>query len=189
MRTTIFALLLLIFATGARAQENDLGATVGGYFAGSNPLNIGAAGALEASYARRIASLSVFSLSGELPVAGSFRSPIPTLSGITLARSYTSLFITPGLRLRLAPAFPISPYVCLGVGYGRFHRTLFNRTTSSEGAFAIDIGGGLDIKILPFVSIRGEIRDFNSSTVGLQSLLAAGRQNNIFVTLGLGVRF
>jgi Outer membrane protein beta-barrel domain len=183
------AMLLLIFAGTARAQTNDLGATAGGYFAGSNPLNIGAAGALEASYAHRIASVPLLSLSAELPLAASFRSAIPTLSGITLARSYTSLFIAPGVRLRLAPRFPLSPYVSVGLGYGRFQRRLFNNTTSSYGALAVDIGGGLDIKILPYVSLRGEVRDFNSSTAGIESLLAAGRQNNFFVTFGLGVRF
>ena len=188
-RKLVSAVLFLIFAATARAQLNDLGATAGGYFAGSSPLNLGAAGAIEASYARRIASLPLLALSAELPLAASFRSSIPTVSGLTLARSYTSLFITPGVRLRLAPSFPVSPYVSAGLGYGRFQHRLFNNSTSSQGVFAIDIGGGLDIKILPFVSLRGEVRDFNSSSIGLASLLAAGRQNNLFVTVGVGVRF
>ena len=187
--TLLAAVLLLTFAATARAQQNDLGATVGGYFAGSSPLNLGAAWGLEASYARRIVSVPLVALSGELPVAASFRSSIPTLSGLTLARSYTSLFITPGVRLRLAPSFPVSFYVSAGLGYGRFQQTLFNNTTTSQGAFALDIGGGLDIKILPFVSLRGEVRDFNSSSIAIASLLTAGRQNNLFITMGVGVRF
>lgn len=189
LRHTLFALVLLLFSLPAAAQKNDFGLTVGGYFVASNPLNIGAAWSLEASYARRLVAVPLVSVSGELPLAISFTSSIPTFNGTRLARSYTSLFITPGLRLRVAPSFPISPYVSAGLGYGRFNRQLFNGTTSPDGTFAFDIAGGLDIKVLPFVSLRGELRDFNSGTFGFQSLISAGRQNNLFLTFGLGVRF
>lgn len=190
LKTSFFALLVTIAINlPAIAQKNDLGFGVGGYGAASNPLNLGAAWALEGSYARQFASVPLLSLSAELPIAASYKSSIPTLNGTTLARSYTSLFVTPGLRLRLAPSFPLSPYVAAGLGYGRFNRELYNGTTSPYGAFAFDVAGGLDLKILPFVSLRGEVRDFNSSTFGFQSFIAPGRQNNIFVTLGLGVRF
>ena len=53
---------------------------------------------------------------------------------------------------------------------------------------AFDIGGGLDLNVFPFVSLRGKMRDFNSGGVGLQSLVL-GRQNNVFVTFGLALRF
>jgi hypothetical protein len=54
---------------------------------------------------------------------------------------------------------------------------------------AFDMGGGqLDLKVFPFVSLRGEIQDFNSGGVGLQSLVL-GRQNNVFVPFGLALRF
>jgi hypothetical protein len=186
---TIGSLLLLLLAPIACAQKNDFGFTLGGYVAASSPLDIGAAWALEGSYARRVASVPLISLSAELPVAESFTSSVPTLNGLTLARSYTSFFITPGARIRLAPSFPISPYIAAGLGYGRFNRKLFDGSTSASGAFVADIAGGLDIKILPFISLRGEIRDFNSTAPGVESLFAAGRQNNLFITLGVGARF
>ncbi|MBV9181681.1 MAG: outer membrane beta-barrel protein [Acidobacteria bacterium] len=189
LRNILLVPLVLIICLDAGAQKNDFGLTLGGYLAASNPLNIGAAWAIEATYARRFLSLPVVSISGELPWATSFQSSIPTFNGTTLARSYTSLFITPGLRLRLAPSFLVSPYVSAGLGYGRFNRQLLNGTTSPEGTFALDVAGGLDLKVLPFVSLRGELRDFNSSTFGFQSLISGGRQNNVFLTFGLGVRF
>ncbi|MDP9161352.1 MAG: porin family protein [Acidobacteriota bacterium] len=188
-RSIVILLATLAIASAANAQKNDLGFGVGGYFAASNPLNLGAAWAIEGSYARQFAAVPLLSVSAELPIAASYKSSIPTLNGTTLARSYTSLFITPGVRVRLAPSFFISPYVAAGLGYGRFNRELYNGTTSPYGAFAFDVAGGLDVKILPFVSLRGEVRDFNSSTFGFQSFIAPGRQNNVFVTLGLGVRF
>lgn len=188
MRKPVLLGFVLVMSALATAQSNDVALTAGGYFAVSNPLDLGAAFALEGTVAHSIASIPFASAAIEVPVAGSFKSSIPTLAGTTLARSYTSLFITPGLRLRLAPSFPVSPYFAVGLGYGRFNRTLFNGTTSAQSTFALDIGGGLDLKVLPFISLRGEIRDFNSGGLGIETL-ALGRQNNLFVTIGLAVRF
>jgi len=181
--------LLLACSPSASAQKNDIGVTVGGYFTADTPLNLGAAFALEGSYARQIAHLPIISIYGEAPVAESFTSSIPDLNGTELSRNYTSLFITPGLRVRLIPTFFLSPYVAAGLGYGRFNRNLYNGTTETDSAFALDLGAGLDIKILPFISLRGEVRDFNSSSLSLPSIISAGRQNNLFVTVGLSVKF
>jgi hypothetical protein len=187
-RLICVVLTISLSAVCAHAQANDIALTVGGYFEVSNPLDLGAAAALEGAFAHRIAHIPLFAVSAELPVAGSFSSSIPTVSGLTLAKSYTSLFITPGLRLRLAPSFPISPYVSAGLGYGHFHHQLYGGGTSSDSTLALDIGGGLDLKLLPFVSIRAELRDFNTGGLGIESE-AFGRQNNLFATIGLAVRF
>lgn len=188
MGKAILGFLCLLIAAGAQAQKNDIALTGGGYFNVSSPLSLGAAPALEGTFAHRIASVPLLGIYAELPVAGSFSSDIPTLSGLTVARSYTSLFITPGVRVRLAPSFPISPYVAAGLGYARFNRQLFNGTSSADSTFALDIGGGVDLKILPIVGLRAEVRDFNSGGVGLQTLVL-GRQNNLFVTAGIALRF
>jgi opacity protein-like surface antigen len=186
VRVAVLAFSISFVSSSVRAQSNDIGVTTGGYFAMS-PLNLGAAWALEGTFAHQIASLSLVSISAELPVAGSFSSPIPTLSGATLARSYSSLFITPGLRLMLTP-FPLSPYLSAGIGYARFNRQLFNGTSSSTGTLAFDVGGGLELKVAPFMSVRGELRNFSSGGLGLPTLIV-GRQNNLFATVGLAVRF
>ena len=193
-KAVVFSFLLLLACASAsaqtseRLQNNDLALTGGGQFAFSNPLNLGAAWALEGTFAHALLSVPLASLSAELPVAGSFSSSIPTLNGLRVARSYDALFITPGVRLRLAPSFLLSPYLSAGIGLARFNRQYFDGTTSPSSTMALDIGGGLDLKVFPFVSLRGEIRDFNSGGVGLQSIVF-GRQNNIFVTFGLAVRF
>lgn len=179
---------MLGIALGAHAQSTDVALTGGGYFAASSPLDLGAAWALEGTVAHKLVGVPLVSLSAELPIAGSFSSSIPTLSGTSIATSYTSLFITPGIRVRLAPSFPISPYVSAGLGYGRFNRQLLDGTSSSDGTFAWDIGGGLDLHILPFVGLRAEVRNFNSGGIGLESLVL-GRQNNLFVTAGIALRF
>jgi hypothetical protein len=175
MPAILLTLVFLLIPLSVRAQSNDVALTAGGYLAASNPLDLGAAWAMEGTFAHRIASVPLVSIAAELPVAGSFGSSIPTLS-------------TPGLRLMVAPSFPLSPYVSAGIGYGQFRRQLFNGTTSTDGTLAFDLGGGLDVKFLPFISLRGEVRDFNSGGLGLQTLIL-GRQNNIFATVGLAVRF
>jgi hypothetical protein len=188
VRTAILGCLALLLAVSAKAQSNDVGITAGGYFAVTNPLNLGVAWALEGTYAHRLASVPLASLSVELPVAGSFTSSIPTISGTTLARSYTSLFIAPGIRLRLAPSSLVTAYLAVGAGLARFNRHLIGGATSASTTAAFDIGGGLDIKLAPLISLRGELRDFNSGGLGLQTLVA-GRQNNLFATVGLAFRF
>lgn len=188
MRKTVLVALCLLIAGAAQGQKNDIALTGGGYFNVTSPLSLGVAPALEGTFAHRIASVPMLGLYAELPVAGSFSSNIPTISGLSLVRSYTSLFITPGLRVRLAPSFPLSPYISAGLGYGRFNRQLFTGGSTSDSTFAFDVGGGLDLKFLPFVGLRAEVRDFNSGGVGLETL-TLGRQNNLFVTAGIAVRF
>jgi opacity protein-like surface antigen len=137
----------------------------------------------------------LLSFSWELPVAGSSGSSIPTISGLNIATSYSSLFITPGVRVRLAPSFFLSPYLSAGVGLGHFNKTLITGVNTSNNTLAVDIGGGLDMKILPHTSLRGEIRDFNSGGLdipGVPSLLSStvgGRLNNLFVTAGISIKF
>jgi len=191
LRNFGFGFLLLI-AISARAQKNDVAFTAGGYLQTTSPLDLGAAWALEGSYARTFWQGPALSASVEVPIAGSFESSIPTLSGLTIASSYNSLFITPGVRVRLGPSFFLSPYVAAGIGYGRFNKNLIGGAHVTDNTVALDIGGGIDLKILPFISLRGEIRDFNSGGLNLPSFaqnLATGRQNNLFITAGVAVRF
>ncbi|MBV8894752.1 MAG: hypothetical protein JO266_22710, partial [Acidobacteria bacterium] len=124
MRKPLLAVVFVLLLGSAFAQKNDVALTGGGYFEVTDPLNLGAAWALEGSYARRLAGVPLISISAELPVAGSFSSSIPTLSGFNIATSYNSLFITPGIRVRLAPSFFLSPYLAAGIGYGHFNKTL-----------------------------------------------------------------
>ena len=188
LRFAALILLFIIASLQAKAQSNDVAITAGGYFAVSNPLSLGAAWAIEGSFAHRLAGTPYLSFSAELPVAGSLSSSIPTLSGVSIARSYTSLFITPGVRLRLAPSFPVSPYLSAGLGYARFNRKLFNGTTNANSSLAFDVGGGLDVNVTSLIGLRAELRDFNSGGLDLQTAFF-GRQNNLFATAGLVFRF
>ena len=195
LRKVFVLVVSLLLASSALAQKNDVALTGGGYFEVTNPLNLGAAWALEGSYARQIARVPVLSLALEVPVAGSSGSSIPTIAGLNIATSYSSLFVTPGIRVRLAPSFFLSPYVAAGVGVGHFDKTLITGVNTSNNTMAFDVGGGLDMKILPHISLRGEIRDFNSGGLDIPgvpsfiSTVSTSRLNNLFITAGISVKF
>ena len=188
LRMVIVLLGLAVLVSGAQAQKNDLGVTFGGYFTADNPLSAGTAFAIEGSYARQIFAVPALQLSLEIPVAGSFDSFVPSSFIPLIGGSYTALFITPGVRARLAPSFLISPYFAVGGGLARFNRNLSGGGTSANNTAAVDFGGGLDLKVLPHVSLRAEVRDYYSGSPGLDPLFLQ-RQNNLVVTGGIGVRF
>src|SRR5581483_3965979 len=188
LRMVIVLLGLAVLVSGAQAQKNDLGVTFGGYFTADNPLSAGTAFAIEGSYARRIFAVPALQFSVELPVAGSFDSFAPSSFIPVIGNSYTALFITPGVRARLAPSFFLSPYFAVGAGLAHFNNSLTGGGSSSNNSFAADFGGGLDLRIFPHVSLRAEVRDFYSGSPGLNPLFLQ-RQNNLVVTGGVGIRF
>jgi opacity protein-like surface antigen len=85
--------------------------------------------------------------------------------------------------------------VAAGVGLGHFNKTLIDGVNTSNNTMAFDVGGGLDMKILPHISLRGEIRDFNSGGLDIPgvpsfiSTVSTSRLNNLFITAGVSVKF
>lgn len=193
MRTTTLRIAVIVgflfwCGAAAQAQKNDLGVTFGGYFTADNPLSAGTAFAIEGSYARQFFAVPALQLSVEVPVAASFDSFVPSSLIPVIGNSYTSVFVTPGVRARLAPSFFLSPYVAVGVGVAHFNNSLTGGGSSSDNSFAVDFGGGLDLKIFPHVSLRAEVRDFYTGSPGLDPLFLQ-KQNNLVVTGGVGIRF
>jgi len=179
--------LSLLLSLGALAQKNELAVTAGGQFPNNSEFNSGASWAVGASFAHRIFHAPLASLYWEIPVVGAPESVMKT----PFRTTYSSLFVTPGLKVKFAPEFPISPWLAAGIGVARYHNSAnatFPDSTSTKAVF--DLGGGIDWKIAPFVSVRGELRDFYS---GLPDIAAAsslsGRQHNIVPQVGLVLRF
>jgi hypothetical protein len=61
------------------------------------------------------------------------------------------------------------------------------KTGTTTGGF--QIGVGLDVNLLPIVSLRGEIRDFYSGIPQLNVDTGKSRQHNYFVGGGVGLHF
>ncbi len=183
----IVVALCTFFSLGALAQKNELAVTAGAQFPNNSQFNSGNSWAVGASFAHRILHAPLASLYWEIPVVGAPENVMKT----PFRTTYSSLFITPGLKLKLAPEFPISPWLAAGVGVARFHNsanTAFSDQTATKAVF--DIGGGLDWKIAPFLSARAEVRDFYSGLPDIASASGlSGRQHNVVPQVGLVFRF
>jgi hypothetical protein len=180
-------ILCLILSLAAFAQSNELAVTAGAQFPNNSHFNSGTSWAVGASFAHRIFHVPLAGLYWEIPVVGAPNSVMK----VPFRTTYSSLFVTPGLKVKFAPGFFISPWLVAGIGIAHFHNSAnaaFPDSTSTTAAF--DIGGGFDLKLAPYIGIRGELRDFYS---GLPSIAAAsglsGRQHNVVPQAGLVIRF
>jgi hypothetical protein len=186
----LFAVVLAL-SLSASAQKNELALTVGGYFPAHATLDVNAAPVIEGSFAHRIYSVPMAALYVELPVAKTFDADIASTHS-----NYSALFVAPGLKLKLAPSFPVSPWVAVGGGVAHFSANaalagVTSGKTSNSGV--VDFGSGVDMKVAPFISVRGQVRDYYSSSLksafSLQLPTASDRQHNIVVSGGLVLRF
>jgi hypothetical protein len=141
---------------------------------------------IEGTFAQRFFSVPMAALYVEVPVAKTLDVDVGFGNN-----TYTALFIVPGVKLKLAPAFPISPYFSFGVGYARFSQNVSGATADLvDTSSVVGTAVGADIKVAPFVSLRGEFRDFYAGRPALTlPLPGAGRQHNIIGSAGIVLRF
>lgn len=106
--------------------------------------------------AYRLTDLKAASLYLELPVVG-IPSQRVTLSGFCCTIGHlTTTFVTPSFRAKLLPKAPISPFVSIGAGWGRYS---FSQNVTNKGA--LQYGGGLDVNTrFSHLALRFEVRDF-----------------------------
>lgn len=188
-------LVLLAFVTAisisARAQSNEFAGEVSGAFPSANNLSFDTAVGYQINYAHRLVGIPGISLYVEVPFLAGFNNT-RTLESLVNGQNYNSLYFTPGIKIKFVPGFFLSPYIAGGIGLAHFHSS---STSASESDFAGDIGGGLDVKVFPHISLRGEIRDFITSTPGLNlGALEAltgitGTMNNVIASGGVVLRF
>jgi opacity protein-like surface antigen len=190
----------------ATAQMNELSVTGGGSFTSSSTFDPGMSGAWGAQYDRGLFYSSAAALYIDVPFVAttqsSFAQPIACSLLSQCQNTGRAYFITPGVKLKLAPKFPISPYIVGGIGWAHYQTAnipILGSTSANHLAY--DIGGGLDIKIFPHVSLRGEVRDFISTQPSLANSLLSlggvgnllgvspGKQNNIVPQVGLVFRW
>jgi opacity protein-like surface antigen len=172
----IGAVVALLFPIAAAAQKNEAGVLFGGYAALGSSLDVTPSFALEGVYARQILSLGLLGAYLELPVLGTFHTG--TQRNIYALGSYSALFVTPGFKVKFAPGYLFSPYLVAGGGVAHFSSNVpSNQALSTVGIetsgnkAVFDLGGGLDIKLLPHLILRGEVRDFHSATPTVLGIL------------------
>ena len=197
------ATLLLVCACTltAFAQENEIAVLVGGTKTGDKGLRSGqtvkaafdGATSYEINYAKRMVDGELASLHWELLIAGAPNTGVKS-TNLLLPRNYSSIFFTPGLKVKLFPK-GVSPYVAAGLGLGRFSADATNlngqpnTSDRNNTTWVFNYGGGVDIPIFPHIALRGEIRDFIAGTPKLNSQLFEKREHNVFVGGGVVVRW
>jgi hypothetical protein len=190
------AILLLLSASLVWGQKHELGFTLGAT-AGtiSDALNVSASSgrALQANYAYRFVGNRLFALSGEINLLA---NPLRTVDGAgSLTKDFASLYLTPGLRVKLLPKSFLSPYGVVGGGYSLYEQSTETIDGSANSAprhlntGAFVYGGGLDVRVLRWLALRGEVRDFYTGRPALNLATLSGGQHNIVASAGFVLRF
>jgi hypothetical protein len=199
------ALTLAVLLLGARssaAQRHEVAFTSGGLKIGERGFDLPQPGFLkfgtgftyELNYAGRIFDAKLAALYVEVPFAGTPRTKVTT-TNVLSPRSYSSIFFTPGLKLKLIPGRKYSPFASIGYGIAHFKEsetTVGNqpnpdRRNTTDGVF--DFAFGMDVRVISRLSIRGEVRDFYSELPPLNVRALSDRQHNALISAGIVLRF
>ncbi|HZS25850.1 MAG TPA: hypothetical protein VFB76_01365 [Candidatus Angelobacter sp.] len=203
MKRFLVLMAIACLSTAATAQKADVAFTVGGSFVSDTTGTVTTLPAvatiktdhhifLEGTLGVRLLNAHLVSLHAELPVAGIPSQPL-TVAGVPGTVDHLgTVFITPGLRLKIAPIAPISPWVSIGGGWARYS---LNTAGVTQNKAALQYGGGLDFKTgLPLLGFRAEVRDFvtGDPDFGFGNIFSSGsglHHHNILAGGGLVLRF
>ncbi|HTS60557.1 MAG TPA: outer membrane beta-barrel protein [Candidatus Acidoferrales bacterium] len=194
------ALILLMGAYAASAQNSDLGLLIGISGPSSQTVtgtqvkisgSVGASG--QFNYAMQLKEGTAGRLYLELPLLIGARASGVEVSGagvVVTGSVQTGLYFTPGVRFNFTLHPRVSLYAMGGVGLASFdeNQTVINKgsvavTTGWTTSFAGAFGGGLDFRLTRLISLRAELRDFVSRAgIGLTD----GRNHPVF---GFGMGF
>ena len=177
--------LLLLPVRSCLAQNNEVSFSIGPVFTTDQKLRVdsslpgcqiqGCTGvdtfandtsvAFALGYARRIAGAGPVALSVDLfalrqPDHDADVTTNNQFLGLTATGKAAATFLVPSLRVQILPRGRISPWAAAGYGYAHLSGD-FVSTTKTKGA--AEFGGGVDVRVLPHVAVRGEVRDFRTS--------------------------
>jgi hypothetical protein len=199
---------LLLASTLAAAQKADAAFVVGGSFVSDTngtviiPPPFGGTANVtiktdhhlffEGALGVRVLDAKAVSLHIEVPIAATLSAKLTEPITSTTLDHISTLFITPGLRVKLLPGAPVSPWASVGGGWARYSLKDASLTQSKA---AIQYGGGLDFKTgIPVLGFRAEVRDFvtGDPDFNLGSLFSTKsglHHHNILVGGGVVFRF
>jgi hypothetical protein len=164
---------------------------------GGSRLEIGSGTTFQLTYARRLVTVSHLALYFEVPALAIPLQDITASIG-AVPRNYDSFFVTPGLRMKLAPTAGVSPWFSAGGGYALFDESAnridgMHNTTRGTSGGALQFGGGVDvrtpIRVLFPISLRAEVRDLYSAKPNYNVDTGGGFQHNVVFSGGLVLHF
>jgi len=169
------AALLLAFPQLTLGQKSELGLTLGRIggpdrSAGSTPIEIGGGTALQADYARTFWSKPADSKPGvalqlEVHLLANPHRDVDSTNR-TVTEHFATLYITPGIRVKFAPARRTSTWLSVGGGYALYEHSAKSLNGQPNPApthlhrGALQLGSGVDVKVWKWLGFRGELRSF-----------------------------
>ena len=185
--------LLFFVVSGLYAQGTELGLTLGRILPRQRgELDLQGGLALQANYGKRVWTGQGLALFGEGHLLASPLREVTTANP-RAARDFASLYLMPGLRLQFGPERRWRPFVAGGVGYAQYHSSelLQNGAPSPvrdrQHTWGGNYGGGMDVQVLRWLAVRGEVRNFVTPSPRLNTPLT-GTQQNVVVSGGFVLR-
>ena len=203
MKLTLTLVLSSVAVGIAAAQEvapkHEIGLTLGGLLGaqpngGTTRLDLGSGIALQANYAYRVLGNETAALYGEVHFLA---NPLREVSSAdqTLTRDAATIFLTPGVRVKLFPNRSVAPYFAVGGGWAVYEQSTTTLNGSPNPASrlvnhaALDYGAGVDFKFWRFVGLRAEVRDFYAGGPSYNTTAIRGGQHNVVAGGGLVLKF
>lgn len=187
MKLILLAALTLI---PLAAQNQELGLLLGTLRgAGTPALDSGTA--LQANYAHRIATVGPVRLFAAVNLLANPQRKVPSLNPIVI-RDLASLYLTPELKAKLGSG-RVQPYGFFGGGLAVYeHSTLTtggqpNPGPRTSNTGAVTYGAGVDIAIIKWLGLRGELRDNFSGAPVFN--IPTGKRHNTSITGGFVLRW
>jgi len=203
----VLCVVALSAVLSAQDEKNDLGASIGRVFLGTQGLtqctapcfdpNIryGKGLTIEGSYARRLLVVPIFSVAAEVPVLFNPDEDVHSGGTSPTPKDYKAFFVAPSVRVNLFPTTAVSLWGSLGGGFGYITQnklTLYGQanTGKSTTSGVLQYGLGLDVKLTKTLVLRAEGRDFWAGEPDFP-LAPTGktRQHNYFLGAGVVWRF
>lgn len=148
----------------------------------------------QATFGWRFLRRGPIGLSIDVPFIASPAFTVITPGG-SLPLEYASLYLTPGIRVTLAPHGPVSVFAAAGGGYARYSESRLRADRSPNpdqrdtDTGALEFGGGIDVRGLGWLDFRGEVRDVFTGARTFSLPTPGNRVHNVSVSGGLVVRF
>jgi hypothetical protein len=158
---------------------------------GSETISGSAGVTTQISYGYQFTSTKAGSLYLELPNTFVFNATGTVTGGSVSSLNRDTWYFTPGVRYKIPTGTRISFYGVLGGGIAGFNERdavvngQVTATTASSFHPVLDVGGGVDLRISRWLSLRGEGRDFISSA----GLGGSTGHNHVAFLFGLAFHF
>ena len=193
--STVYVILGLWSAPALAQARYDVGLLLGSTRATNEAsvLQFERATTYQATFAWRIWLRGATGVSIEVPFIASpaFEVAAPTGS---LPKEYASLYLTPGVRVTVSPKGPVSLFGAIGAGYARYSesKTRINGSPNPQqrdtNTDAIQFGGGVDVCVIRWIGLRGELRDVYTGARNFSIQTPGDRVHNVVASGGFALR-